>query len=94
MDTGVELVSIKNGVGLFYEYSVGETRDSIGIKEIPLETFKSRAYTCRNFASDADCVTLNGKKFSSIEAMIDYAKSVEEADIKREEHTKNGWYFL
>ena len=94
MDTGGELVSIKNGVGLFYEYSAGETGDSIGIKEIPLDTFKGRQYACRNFTNDIDCATLNGRKFSSIEAMIDYAKSVEDADIKREEHTKNGWYFL
>lgn len=91
MDTGVELVGIKNGIGLFYEYS--EEAGDIGRKEIPFDDFRNKTYACRNFRVD-NTVTFNGQKFSSIDAMLQYMDSLMEADTKRDMHTKNGWYFL
>ena len=94
MDTGVELVGIKDGVGLFYKYSEGTS--SIERREIPLQEFKDREYSCRNFkvANTDNTILFNGQRFSSIEAMIQDLESLIEADAKSETHTKNGWYFL
>ena len=92
MDTGVELVGVKNGIGLFYDYSAG--KESVNAKEIPLVTFIDKEYACRNFKSTGNEITLNGIKFNSIKAMLAYTDSLFEADLKSSEHTRNGWYFF